>query len=75
LSVIVKLLSAKVFPIFVQMFLCRLCDGKKIKTPKCGKKKNEFLLGMGRHTLMQTLVIALACGGLPIGMTAAWASC
>jgi hypothetical protein len=58
------------------MLVCHgLCDGKKIKTPKGGKKKNEFLLGMGRHTLLQTLVVALACSGLQMCVTAAWASC
>ncbi len=46
---------------------------KKIKTPKGGKKKNEFLLGSGRHTLLQTLVCALACSGLQMCVTAAWA--
>jgi len=35
--------------------------GKKIKTPKGGKKKIEFLLGLGRHTLLQALACVSAC--------------
>ena len=53
------------------MLVCHgLCVGKKIKTPKGGKKKNEFLLGSGRHTLLQTLVCAWACSGLQMCVTA-----
>ncbi len=44
---------------------------KKLKTPKGGKKKNEFLYGSGRHTLMQTLVYAWACSDLQMCVTAA----
>ncbi|TAD86087.1 MAG: hypothetical protein EAY75_09505 [Bacteroidetes bacterium] len=55
------------------MLVCRgLFDGKRMKTPKGGKKKNEFLLGSGRHTLLQTLVGELACSGLQMCVTAAW---
>jgi hypothetical protein len=35
--------------------------GEKIKTPKGGKKKIEFVLAWGRHTLLQALARGLAC--------------
>jgi len=58
------------------MLVCRgLCVGKKNKTQKGGKKKNEFLLESGRHTLLQTLICVLACSGLQICSTAAMAYC
>jgi hypothetical protein len=64
--------------IYIRSTVCEVTHravAKKIKTPKGGKKKNEFLLGSGRHTLLQTLVGALACSGLQMCVTAAWASC
>ena len=52
------------------MLVCLgLCVGEKIKTLK-GGKKNEFVLGSGEHTLLQTLVGALACSGLQMCVTA-----
>ncbi len=35
--------------------------GEKIKTPKGGKKKFEFVLAWVRHTLLQALARGLAC--------------
>ena len=68
------------FQVEVALFVCSelskylsvldCASAKKIKTLKGGKKKNEFLLGSGRHTLLRTLVGALACSGLQMCVTA-----
>jgi len=38
-------------PVVVRVSLCRLCVGKKIKTPKSGRKKIKFFFGLMKKIL------------------------
>ena len=40
---------------------------------KIQEEKNEFLHGLGRHTLLQTLVGVLVCSSMQMFVIAAWA--
>jgi len=49
------------FRCFCPTVFVSVVGGEKIKTPKGGKKKIEFVLQWGRHTLCQVLACVLAC--------------
>jgi len=49
------------FTIFLSNCFLSVVGGEKIKTPKGWKKKMEFVLSWGRHTLCQVLACGLAC--------------
>jgi len=53
--------DSECFRCFCPTVFVSVVGGEKIKIPKGGKKKIEFVLWWGRHTLCQVLACVTAC--------------